>query len=192
MLMAKSRERNGMLACQWAVAALGMILLSGCGSRPRAPALSDEPVYQNDREGFRFRVPEGWTQQARADLPAGPVKKEHLLVRYMHTGPGKRAVLEVSLADLPESTELSTYLAGPSYGTKQWRRTAPVGSLEGKGPSAVRLIFMANVGEAEMTKEVVAYRRGGRVYLFTGLFAAGDSKAREEIRRAVDSTDWKS
>jgi len=178
-------------ACPCCLAALAALLLSGCGPRPRAPALRDEPVYENDREGFRFRVPEGWTQHARAELPNGPLQKEHLLVRYMLGGAGKHAVLEVSMADLPESTDLSTYLAGPSYGAKQWRRGAPPKPLEGKALPATRYVLSATVAEAEMTKEVVVFRRGGRVYLFTGLFSPTEPKARDELRRAVESTIWK-
>ena len=43
-----------------------------------------------------------------------------------------------------------------------------------------------------MTKETVAFRRGGRVYFFHGLFGPTDAKARDQVRRAVESTIWKS
>src|SRR5262245_25916538 len=102
-----------------AIAAAALVLAS-CSSGPRAPALRDEAVYQNDREGFRFRVPEGWTQHAKSDLPPGKANKEHLLVSYRRSS--KPASLEVSLADVPESADLATYLAGPSFGAKQWRK----------------------------------------------------------------------
>src|SRR5689334_14831576 len=94
-------------------------LLAGCNSRPRAPALRDDPVYQNDREGFRFLAPEGWTQSARTEVPPGKVKTETPLVDYRRTKGEGRAALRVSLADLPESTDLESYLSGPSYGVKK-------------------------------------------------------------------------
>jgi hypothetical protein len=165
--------------------------LPGCGGGPRAPALQDDPVYQNDQEGFRFLAPPDWTQHAKAAVPSGPVTKERMLVQYKRLRGGKGALLEISLVDLPTSTDLQKYLAGPAFGANHWLLAAPVEKLEVDSVAADRLIFQARVEKAEMTKEVVAFRRGERVYFFTGIFAAGDKTAREQVRRAVGSTVWK-
>src|SRR2546423_15656230 len=77
--------------------ALCALLLLGCDSKPRAPALMDDPVYQNDREGFRFLVPDGWKQHARAEVPPGKSEKERLLVQYRRPAEGGEATLEVTL-----------------------------------------------------------------------------------------------
>jgi hypothetical protein len=37
---------------------------------------------------------------------------------------------------------------------------------------------------------VVCFRRHGRIYSFVGLFWSSDDKAREQIRRAIESTIW--
>jgi hypothetical protein len=166
-------------------------LLLGCGSRPRAPVLRDDPVYQNDREGFRFLVPEGWKQHARTDAPPGKYPRDLLLVEYKHFAGGKGAMLQVSLADLPEATDLSTFLASPSFGVKEWKRAGSEEPLEVGGVSGVRLAFTGRLARQEMTREVVAFRRGERVYFFTGFFPRGDTEARDQIRRAVASTLWK-
>ncbi len=83
-----------------AVLFVGLVLLfSGCRSRPRAPLLRDDPVYQNDREGFRFLAPEGWTQSSRSEVPPGKITKELSLVDYRRKT-GKGASFLVTLADL--------------------------------------------------------------------------------------------
>lgn len=181
-----------MLKYPAATAAICAALLVGCGcSGPRAPALSDETVYHNSRENFRFLVPEGWAQQAKEDVPSGKVEKERLLVQYQRLTADKPAVLEASLADLPESTDWGDYLAGPSFGASQWRQSSPAEPIEVNGVSAVRFDFSGKLHGTATIKEVVVFRRGERVYFFTGIFPAKDTEAREQVRRAVASVIWK-
>ena len=171
---------------------LGGVLLSGCSShKPQAPDLRDEPVYENSREGLRFLAPEGWTQHARASLPPGKVETERLLVGYRRREEGKPAQLEVSRTDLPESTKLTEYLSGPAFGERRWKARGRPEEFEINGASAVRSIFLAGAGKDEQVREVVSFRRGERCYFFSGLYSAGDTKAREEIRRSVGSVIWK-
>ncbi len=176
------------------VAALiaGCALLVGCSSKPRAPALENEPVYQNKREGFRFVVPEGWIQTAKADIPPGKAAKERLLVAYQRPVHGKPAFLEVSLADLPDSTDLAAYLAEVPYGTSKWRRSDPPQPLDVGGVPATRYFYTTRVGKDDLTREVTTFRRGERVYFFSGVYPTGDSQAREQLRRAAASTIWES
>lgn len=173
----------------WLVLLLA-IVLAGCGPRaPRAPALQDDPVYENRDEGFRFLVPVGWTQHARADAPPGPAAQDRLLVRYERPAENAPAVLEVSMADLPSSVDLNAYLAAPSLGRPTWAprgRPEPVRAGERE---AMRYVFQSPVGRP-IVKEVVAVRRGERVYFFAGLFANADDASRDEIRRGVDSLAW--
>jgi hypothetical protein len=166
-------------------------LLAGCRPRPRAPDLNDAPVYENDREGFRFMVPEGWSQYARSELPPGKLDKERLLVQYRRTKSEKEATLEVSAADLSPSTDLANYLAAPAFGVKDWKLKPSPESVEVNGVAGTRYDFAGRVGKEEMTREVVAFRRGERVYFFTTLFFTKDTTAQEQSRRAVSRILWK-
>src|SRR5437016_3751132 len=165
--------------------------LLGCNSRPHAPELSDEPVYVNDSLGVRFLAPEGWTQHAKADVPAGKLDKERLLVRYERPTSGNSALLELTAADLPVSVDLSAYLTGPAYGADKWRLARPAEPVDVEGVAALRHGLSARVRGEETTREVVVFRRGERVFFFTGLFASKDSSARSQIRAAVQSVLWK-
>ena len=160
------------------------VLLAGCSGRPRAPALDNESVYQNSQEGFRFVVPQGWAQSVKANLPPGPLKDEKLLVRYIGHSDTAQGTLEVAGVDLPESTNLAEYLAGPSHSTKSWKSAG--GPEPAANSSATRFLFRGD----GMMKEVVAFRRGERVYLFYSLYAAKDAKTREALRQAIDSIIW--
>src|SRR5262245_60731910 len=53
------------------VVGLCVIIAHGCATRPHAPVLSTEPVYENRQEGFRFLPPDGWVQYARREYPPG-------------------------------------------------------------------------------------------------------------------------
>ena len=184
-------DRNVSLSGRAGLFAVCALFLLGCDSKPRAPALMDDPVYQNDREGFRFLVPDGWKQHARADVPPGKTEKERILVQYRRPAEGGEATLEATLADLPATTDLAAFVAGPAFGVEKWRRTSPIETLDVKGTSAVRVTLSGRPGNAEMLKEVVAFRRGERVYFFTGIFNAKDGTSREQVRKAVDSIIWK-
>jgi hypothetical protein len=174
-----------------ALSALGNGFVAGCGSRPRAPALLDQPIYQNNQEGFRFLVPENWKQVARSEIPPGPATKERLLVLYAGQNANRGATLEVSLVDLAPGADLAAYLAGPRSGAKSWKAVSPAEPIEGSRLPATRYQFTARLGKDEMAREVMAFRRGERVYLFTSVFGVGDTTAREQVRRAIGSVAWK-
>ena len=168
------------------------MLLASCDSRPRAPALRDADVYQNNQEGFRFLVPDNWTQTANAILPNGSIEGEVLLVQYRMRTANQGASLEVLCFDENQPTDLQAYHAGPSHGSQVWQSAEPPQPIEVGGASAERWVYVAQVSKQKMTKEVVAFRRGPRVYSFIGLFWSTDNKAREQLRRAVGSILWRS
>jgi hypothetical protein len=188
--MDRTGIRGGLAAGQLALL-LTAALLPGCRSRPRAPALDNAPVYQNDREGFRFVAPEGWTQLARADVPPGKLAKERLLVQYRRLNAPREATFEVSVADFSPSTDLADYLAAPAYGSKDWKLQSAPEPAEVNGVAGTRYDFTARVGKDDMTREVVAFRRGERVYFFTTVFFTKDATAQEQGRRAVARILWK-
>jgi hypothetical protein len=167
----------------------GILLALGCQSRPRAPVLTNEPVFQSE-EGFRFLVPEGWIMTARTTVPPGPAKSEVLLVQYLHAEGDTQANLEVSLIDLPEDTNLAAYLSSPAYSAGNWRQVGSSQFLEVAGRSAMRYRFTALGGGKPLAREVTIFRQGQRVYLFTILFAPQDNTALEQANRAVRSLVW--
>jgi hypothetical protein len=171
---------------------LATVVPAGCHHGPRAPALDDSPVYQNDQAGFRFLVPEGWSQSARSELPPGKLDKERLLVQYRRTASSKEATFEVSAADLGPSADLADYLAAPALGVKDWKLKPPPEDLEVSGVRGTRYNFAGRMGKEDVTREVVAFRRGERLYFFTTVFASKDTTAQEQARRAVSRLLWKS
>ncbi len=186
----RRRARTGAVALT--LTAAGLLLMASCSRTPRAPDLQDSPVYQSTREGIRFLVPEGWKQSARAEVPAGKIDKERLLVSYRKAIGGRMCDFELTLVDLPESTDLAGRLAERSYGAASWTPAGKAEPVEADGQTGQRYDLTARLGGEAVTKEVAVFRRGERVYFFTGLFPARDTKARDEVREIVKSIKWKS
>jgi hypothetical protein len=170
---------------------LPLALMSGCKRQPRAPALSDEPVYQNAAEGFRFLAPPGWSQRAKANLPPGELGKERLLVQYRRLTEALVASLEVTACDRETAADLDALLSGPSFGIQQWQRAEPPEKVQVGALAAERHVFSVPRDKERLIKEVVVFPRGERVYLFTGLYYASDMPARDQLRAAVASTIWR-
>jgi hypothetical protein len=166
------------------------LLLCGCAGGPRAPALQPGPLYQSESEGFRFLAPDEWVQRARAEVPPGRYEKPELLVAYTR-GADRPAELEVSLADLPEGTDLQKFLTTPAPVGVRWQAKGPPEAVTVNGVPGTRFTLAGGSGREAQTKEVVAFRRGDRVYFFAGTFPAGDRATRDEIRRSVNSIVWK-
>src|SRR5262245_10220536 len=117
------RWRYSLVALSLVVAALtmGFILMQGCDSRPRAPALTDDPVYVNMQEGFRFVAPEGWHIQGRGEFPSQEVTKERMLVEYRQRREGKELSLLVSMVDVPPGTPVVEYVTKRLYPRGGWK-----------------------------------------------------------------------
>ena len=176
---------------QFGVIALLTALLLGCGchARPKAPALTDDPVFESD-EGFRFLKPEGWMIAARAAVPPGRLEKECLLVQYRRSDTGQGATLEVTAVDLPEDSSLSKYLTSPSFTVGEWKPTGSPEPLEVSGRTGQRFRFTGQGNPGRIDREVIAFRQGQRTYLFTLVYSPKDSSAPEQFRRAVRSIVW--
>jgi hypothetical protein len=167
------------------------LTLGGCDSGPRAPELVDSPVYQSKSEGFRFRVPEGWTQTASSSLPPGQFEGENFLVRYLVQSPAGGSTLQVlCLTDRDGTIDLTEHNAIPSFGVENWQLQGPAETLDVGGVQAQRMQYQGTLGSRTMNKEVLCARRGERVYSFVGLYSDGDEKAQLAIRRALDSLIW--
>jgi hypothetical protein len=169
---------------------LASLLLSpaGCSPRPSAPALEESPYYDNKQEGFRFEAPDSWKMTARGEYPGGRTETERLLVEYRRLKGDSPAALLVTMVDLPESDDLVAHFRN-NRTVSQWK-LKPVEPLLLGGRKAERFVFQGTQGKFETVQEVVVVRRGSRVYFFTGIYRAGDNKAREQIRGAVGSVAW--
>jgi hypothetical protein len=185
------RQPLAWLAVAGIVAGPLVFVMQGCGTRPRAPALIDEPVYHNPQEGFRFSTPEGWRIQGRSEFSSGTrLEKERMLVEYRRLKRGPFASLMVSIIDLPEAQPIGEYLQKRVAVKSTWR---PGGSerLTLANQPAERFSFTGKGdGGVDVTREVVALRRGERVYFFTGVYSSKDTSARDEIRKALASLSW--
>ena len=71
------------------------------------------------------------------------------------------------------------------------RMAAVVSSVVSKvviGPESPKLL--AGTGKDESFREVVAIRRGERVYFFKGSYSGADTQSRQAIRKAIDTIVW--
>lgn len=166
---------------------LVVFALAGCDGTPKAPALRDEPVYDNPKEGLRFLSPSGWSQQARSDPPSGETDKEQLLVRYQGFLGEKAALLELTRADLPEGSDILARLKEPSHSLREtWQQAGAPESVTVGGRPATRYALT----QKKMTKEVTVIRRGNRTFFFIGVFDTADDKTRLAIRKVVTDVTW--
>jgi hypothetical protein len=171
------------------LAVIVVVNLANRETRPRAPALTRELIYQNKQEGFRFLPPEGWAIRARAEVPSGRLTEERLLAEYKLHSADQPGSLEVSMADLPAGPTadcLSSTMTGPA----PWQLLSGPETMEINSLPASRAIFASPSGSDKLLREVVAIRRGERVYFFVGLYLAKDARCREQIRQAVASVTW--
>lgn len=177
---------------RWALTAVVLALaIAGCKPRPRAPALiQGEPVYHNKQEGFRFMPPPNWHLHARSELPPGKFEVERFLVEYRRLSGPKVASLDVSMVDLSPSTTVESYLAEHGPGRESWQPAGKPETIDLGGKSGLRVSFKGQRGPDAFIKEIVAVRKGDRAYFFSGVYAANDAKARDQVRKAVESLTW--
>jgi hypothetical protein len=169
------------------------LTLAGCNSRPHAPALLNEPIYQDDYAGFRVEIPAGWVVYAKTNLPRGePVSEERKLIGYKLTRADKPAMFEISCVDLPDGADLIAHFTRNLTGSRAWRPDGKPESLMLGSMPAQRLVFLTGTGAKAERKEVVAVRLSGRNYFFTAVSAPDDSETRDAVRRVVSQIAWKS
>lgn len=174
-----------------AVICLTLLFMAGCDRGPVAPELRDSPVYQNHLEGFRFLVPDNWTQSASANLPLGDLDTELFLVRYGIRSPEPNAQVQVlCLQDTSGQLDFLQHHLKPAFGIDNWKsqqepRTETIG-----GQLGTWLYLTGRNKTQEMAKEVLCFRKGDRIYSFIGTFQPQDEKARQTIQRAFESIIW--
>lgn len=171
----------------WLRLAAVCLLATGCEPGPRAPVLRDEMVFHDPRLGLRFLVPEGWHTRSRAELPAGALDIERPIVEYARLGL-PAAGMRVSAVDLAADRSIVGYLERTDLRKREFRAAQSLPSVDVGGVTAEAYVY-APVTTGP-TREVIAVRRGERVYFLRAEYAADDTSARDAFRRAVASVVW--
>jgi len=166
---------------------LTILLPAGCDhQKPRAPALGDEPVYTNSRDGLSFLAPAGWTQWSKSDAPPEVSDKDRVLVSY-RSPPDAGTEFDVSRADLPDSADLAVRLALPSHNSgSAWQPAGKPEAAKVGDQDATRFTFACK----ELVKESTVVRHGGHVYFFTVVSPKADEASRRQIRALVAEARW--
>lgn len=173
----------------WVLLSL-VAFMAGCNKKPRAPVLQDLPVYQNQQEGFRFQKPDGWLMRSLSEPPSGPLTQERLLVEYRGTQGAETASLVVFMGDVAEDVDLTTYLDERARKAKNGERTEKPETVDVGGRPGLRAVYEAKQKNFTALTEVIAVRRGQRVYFFTGGFDGTDRRSREQFRKAIATMKW--
>ena len=167
----------------------------------------DHRAGYKDNQGFSLTPPPDWVERARGDamsaqmvhkqanIPLPPLDAggkspgERLVVRYDRVSYGSLAWLRVSLAEVPSSVGLKTWVATKTPAAN-WKRESEVEELEIGGLPAARIAVVGRWNDQDELCETVAVRKGERVYVITGSLPAADAAAREQVRQAVASAVW--
>lgn len=176
----------------WAALPLALAPLAGCGDdKPRAPALTTEAVYQYDPAGLRVLTPDGWVLFARGNPPPRSLDHPFRLAAYQKTEGQARAELELYAIDLPDGQDLLAYLAAHPIGPEKWSAKGPPQAEKINGVEAVRYTQSATWSKGELRRELVAFRRPDRTYLFTLAYPATEPQLRDQARRSIESATWR-
>lgn len=166
-----------------------LLLVAACADRPKAPPLTTEAVFQDDRIGLRFLVPAGWAIQSRTAIPDGPLNRTIVVASYRRMAGAKPATFEVLAMSPPPDADPERYLAEHGPGSEKWVRGSPANlAAEGAGP--VRFVQVREPGKGDARRDVVADRRGDRLYYFVLTAPANDAEARAAVRTTIDSITW--
>ena len=172
------------------LAPLLVALACACADRPKAPPLTDEAVFQDDRVGLRFLVPAGWAVQSRAAVPDVPLSRTIVVASYRGPTGQRPPTLEVLAADVPADADLERWLAERGTGGETWVPRPPVKTVTINGAEATRFGQARAKGKEEYRRDVTAFRRGPRVYFFVVRHSAAEPDVPEAVRSTMESITW--
>jgi hypothetical protein len=176
----------------YAIRLFGLVALihAGCSDSPKAPALRQhESEYVNEREGVRFTKPEGWLEQGRSDLPPGPVAVERLLIKYKRPEKQDRdsAFIKLTLIDVPSDQTPEDFLNKRKPPEPNWLRKSSLEPVRLGALGGWRLIYGGLWDDGPYRADVVAFRKGVRVFVFTAFYPENDEAGQGQLRRAMES-----
>ncbi|MBC7816892.1 MAG: hypothetical protein IAG10_08405 [Planctomycetaceae bacterium] len=162
----------------------------GCDSAPRAPLLRDSPVYHSESEGFRFRVPEGWSQSANSVLPAGDLPGDIFLTRYQVKTTEGGASMQIICSNDIAVEQLEKHWSGPAFGVAAWKVEESLQKVNAGPVAGERIVYSGLQGGKTLMKHVTCLHKNKRLYSFVGLYWQNDVFARQQIERALESLIW--
>ena len=183
-----STANGGSVACLVIVL---VALSAGCQDGPRAPALANETVYQNDAVGIAYVTTEGWTLFAKTTLPPGPLNRPIRLTAYGRSAEKFHAEFELYAIDVPPGTDLPDYLTAHKIGPDVWTAIGKPSALTVRGVPATRFAFAGVKADAKKRRDIVSFPRGDRQFLIAFTHHEDDVQARDQAQKAIDSVTWK-
>ena len=174
----------------WGVLAGAIVGTCGCDSSPHAPLLRDSPVYHSESEGFRFRVPEGWSQSTNTVLPAGDLPGDVFLTRYQVKTTEGGASLQIICRNDVSAGQLEEHWSGPAFGVATWKVEEALQNVKAGPVAGERIVYSGLLGGKTIMKHVTCLHKNKRLYSFVGLYWQNDLFAREQLERALDSLIW--
>ena len=174
----------------WGLVVGAFAWTSGCDSSPRAPLLRNSPVYHSESEGFRFRVPEGWSQSANSVLPAGDLPGDIFLTRYQVKTTEGGASMQIICCNDVAAEQLEKHWSGPAFGVKTWKVEESLQNVKAGPVPGERIVYSGLLGGKTIMKHVTCLHKNKRLYSFVGLYWQNDLFAREQVERALDSLIW--
>ena len=169
---------------------LVVLVVVGCTPTPRAPALTDEAVFESADAGMKFVVPQGWIMSSRSVLPPTLDDKPVMLVMYLSERADKPGELRVYAADIPATEPIAAYIDRHPFGPDK-RKAAPGGeTIMVNGATADRIALVGGKGASEI-QEVTAFRRGGRVYLILAGWTKRDTSVRDNLRQSIGTMSFR-
>ena len=168
--------------------------LTGCSDRPKAPALTPSPILTNTRGAFRLTVPSDWRLLSRGELPPGKLEQTRTIASYSRTDGDSPAGFQVSAVDAAPLTAVVEMLTNDrTEGTAVWRSHAAEEAVEAGGVKGTRVRLHSGTGKEKGAhiRDIYVFERGDLIWMFGGIYAPTDSQARDAVRRAVDSLEWK-
>jgi hypothetical protein len=171
------------------IIAVAVLTVAGCGRTDPPELQQGLEVYHDDNGRFSFRPPAGWMQALRAGVQKGDRTQDSPLVKYKYAAGKEIAFFQVSAVDLPEGTDVTAFLDKALTRDEKRTSKSPEDLIVG-GIKATRDTFSTKWDREPMTREVVAVRRGPRVFFFTATFPPSNKSIRETVRKLLDSVTW--
>jgi len=131
---------------------------------------------------------------SRGELPPGKLEKVRTIANYNRLDGETPAGFQASAADTVGSEALRETLATDgTEGKPVWNSHAPDEEIRAGGAKATRSMFHTGTGREKGTRirDIYIFERGELIWMFSGMYDLGDSQARDTVRRAIDSLEWK-
>jgi len=182
----RHRFAVGCLLC----GSLALTGVTGCKETPRAPALVNETVYRNESIGVTFLTPEGWNLYGKTTLPPGPLNRPIRLVSYSRVADKNHAEFELCAVEVRPDGDLIGYLNTNKIGAGTWNLKGTPAPETIKGAKATRYVMTDAKASSKMIREIVAFPRGERQFLFVFTHHESDTLSSDQVQKSIDSITW--